>query len=162
LTIGFWSNKNWLKVMQNTSNELGFLVGLNLKNANGSNFDPSTLSAFQTWLLNANATNMAYMLSAQLAGMELNVQHGYVSGTVLVYAPCLLNSSFPASGVNTLGFISISDLMAAANTELGLHGNTLSGSPYRAYQECLKNALDDANNNKNFVQDSPCALPDFN
>ena len=32
-------------------------------------------TALHDWLLNANATNMAYMLSAQLAAMELNVRH---------------------------------------------------------------------------------------
>jgi hypothetical protein len=48
--------------------------------------------------------------------------------------------------------------MAEANTELGLHGLTLAGSPYRAYQEALKNALDAGNNNHNFVQPVPCAF----
>jgi hypothetical protein len=41
--------------------------------------------------------------------------------------------------------------MAAANTELGLHPKAVDGTPYRAYQEALKNALDKANNNTNFV-----------
>ena len=48
--------------------------------------------------------------------------------------------------------------MAEANTELGLHGLTTDGSPYRSYQESLKNALDAANNNLNFVRGSPCAF----
>ena len=46
--------------------------------------------------------------------------------------------------------------MAEANTELGLHGSTLAGSPYRNYQELLKTALDSANNNLTFVQPNPC------
>jgi len=58
--------------------------------------------------------------------------------------------------MNTLGFISINDLLAAANTELGLHGLVPAGNPNRDYQEALKNALDDANNDKNFVQPTPC------
>ena len=45
---------------------------------------------------------------------------------------------------------------AEANTELGLRGLTLSGNPYRSYQERLKNALDNANNNRSFVQPAPC------
>jgi hypothetical protein len=49
--------------------------------------------------------------------------------------------------------------MAEANTELGLHGLTLSGSPYRSYQEALKNALDRANNNLSFVQSGPGSCP---
>jgi len=31
-------------------------------------------------------------------------------------------------------------------------GNTPSGDPNRAEQECVKNALDHANNNLNFIQ----------
>jgi hypothetical protein len=34
----------------------------------------------------------------------------------------------------------------------------LDGSPYRAYQQALKNALDKANNNLTFVQSTPCAF----
>ena len=55
-------------------------------------------------------------------------------------------------------FITIADLMTAANTEPCAHPNTPAGNQYRAYQECLKNALDDANNNKNFVQPTPCSF----
>jgi hypothetical protein len=60
--------------------------------------------------------------------------------------------------MNALGFISIGDLLSAANLELGLHGVTTDGSAYRAYQEALKTALDRANNNLNFVQPRPCAF----
>ena len=82
--------------------------------------------------------------------MYLNVAHNKVSGTALVHTGGCGNTGFDGS------YITINDLMAAANAELYAHPKTLSGSPYRAYQECLKNALDDANNNKNFVQPSPC------
>jgi hypothetical protein len=154
LTLGFWSNKNGQKLFG--SDDLALMVSLNLRNANGSNFDPSSYTAFRNWLLNAKATNMAYMLSAQLAAMELNVLNGFVSGSSLVYAPA-------AAGASSSGFISISALMAEANTELGAHGLTLSGSPYRAYQEGLKTALDRANNNLNFVRSGPanCPVPTF-
>lgn len=148
LTLGFWSNKNGQALIG--SDDLALLVGLNLRDANGSNFDP-TGNTLRTWLLNANATNMAYMLSAQLAAMELNVLNGKVSGFAWVYAPGILSA-------NDLGFAKIGDLMAEANIELGNHGSTLADSPYRAYQEALKNALDKANNNKTFVQPEPCAF----
>ena len=46
--------------------------------------------------------------------------------------------------------------MTTANTELCAHGVTLSGSPFRAFQECMKTTLDNANNNQNFVQATPC------
>jgi len=145
-TLGFWSNNNGKATMNDGSTmepELLRLRNLNLRNANGTAFDPTTYTQFRTWLLSASATNMAYMLSAQLAAMELNVEAGFVSGSALVYLPCT-------------GFISVSDLMAAANAALAADGYTPAGDPNRAYQECLKNALDKANNNMNFVQGIPC------
>ena len=60
------------------------------------------------------ATNMAYMLSAQLAAMELNVEGGFVDGSALVYAP-------GTNGANGLGFATVHDLMSEANAELTLH-----------------------------------------
>jgi hypothetical protein len=106
LTLGFWSNKNG-QAMENCA-DFALLTSLWLRNANGSNQDfsalctPSALTANRTalnsWLLNATAVNMAYMLSAQLAAMELNVSHHNVSGSALVYAPCLINTGTP--GVN--------------------------------------------------------------
>jgi len=160
LTLGFWSNKNG----QNLENaaDFTFLTGLCLRTAGGSNQDfngnlTQNKSALHDWLLNASATNMANMLSAQLAAMELNVRHPVVTGTALVYGgDCVkaYQQSQQLPGSN--GFITINDLMTAANTELCLHGTTLSGSPFRAFQECMKTTLDQANNNINFVQGSPC------
>lgn len=159
LTLGFWSNKNGQALI--TKAELCFLTSLNLVNAAGSNFDPvnqlncpglntnqfnAGKTALRTWLLNATAVNMAYMLSAQLATMELNVLSGNVNGSALVYEPCLKNYGYPT------GVISITDLMTLANGLLLADGYTPSGDPNRAEQECVKNALDHANNNLNFIQ----------
>ena len=156
LTLGFWSNKNGQAlVTSNTGNvsvcgaplpasDLAWLVSLNLRDGAGNNFDPATYAAFRTWILSATATNMAYMLSAQLAAMELNVLNGKVNGSAIVYAP----------GTGGSDFKTVCQLMTLANTELGLHGSVLSGSPFRTYQEALKNALDRANNDQNFVQGS--------
>jgi hypothetical protein len=146
LTLGFWSNKNGQALV--TSGDLSTLTGMNLVNANGSAFDPSTKTALKNWLLNGNATNMAYMLSVQLATMKLNVLHGFVGGSSLVY------------GGSTLGFVTVDALMTAADTDLGTFGHnvTVAGSAVRTYQEILKNALDNANNNKTFVQSAPCAF----
>jgi hypothetical protein len=88
------------------------------------------------------------MLSAQLAAMKLNVLHGFVSGSSLVYAP----------GVGATDFITIDALMAAANTSLGLDQNTPAGDANRAYQEKIKNALDAANNDTSFVKPTPCVF----
>jgi hypothetical protein len=168
LTLGFWSNRNGQNL--ETAADFTFLTGLCLRDSTGANQDfngslSANKTALNTWLLNANATNMAYMLSAQLAAMELNVRHnpnqygGGVNGTALVYGgDCVkayqLSQQLPGSN----GFITINDLMTAANNSLCAHGYTPSGSPDRAYQECLKTTLDDGNNNnnKNFVQSAPC------
>ena len=155
LTLGFWSNKNGQKL--ETAYDFTFLNSLCLVvGANGGHqqFSATLATAktqLNTWLLNATATNMAYMLSAQLAAMELNVRHGFVGGSALVYEQCLVDI-----GVSSTGFITINDLMTAANNSLCAHPVTKTAGTDRSYQECLKNALDDANNNKNFTQSSPC------
>lgn len=149
LTLGFWSNKNGQALMDNT--DLAMLVALNLRNGNGSAFDPANYASFRTWILNATATNMAYMLSAQLAAMELNVFNGKVSGGALIYAP-------GATSANALGFATVNAVMGEANTSLGTDPVTVASGTARTYQEALKNALDRANNNLNFVQATPCAF----
>ncbi|HEX5571442.1 MAG TPA: hypothetical protein VFX31_08655, partial [Ktedonobacterales bacterium] len=57
-----------------------------------------------------------------------------------------------ATSADAAGFATVSDVMGEANTDLGVNPITLSGNPDRTYQEALKNALDNANNNKTFVQ----------
>src|SRR5512132_1075994 len=86
LTLGFWSNRNGQRL--ENANDITFLNGLCLRNATGgdTNFTGTLAqqkTALHDWLLNANATNMANMLSAQLAAMELNVLHTKVDGTKL-------------------------------------------------------------------------------
>ena len=153
MTLGFWSNKNGASLFG--SDDLALMVSLNLRKANGDPFDPATYNgspsstAFRPWLLGASATNMAYMLSAQLAAMELNVYNGKVSGTALIYAP-------GTTSANTLGFATVNAVMTEANNTLASNGLVLSGNPERTHEEALKNALDNANNNKTFVQPTVC------
>ncbi|HKP46532.1 MAG TPA: hypothetical protein VJT50_08025 [Pyrinomonadaceae bacterium] len=151
LTLGFWSNKNGQALV--ASDDLTLLTSLNLVNGAGTSFDPANYAAFRSWILSATATNMAYMLSAQLAAMELNVLNNKVTGGSMVYAPCLIGQ-----GANAFGFISVTDLMNLANASLGGSPNTTAAGAVRTYQECIKNALDDANNNRNFVSATPCAF----
>lgn len=149
LTLGFWSNNNGRALF--TSSDLAYLVSQNLRNANGSNFDPTSYTAFRSWLLSATATNMSYMLSAQMSAMILNVRHGKVSGSALIYAP-------GTTSANSAGFATVNALLTEANTELGLHGLVVASGATRTYQEALKNAFDKANNNLTFVQSGPCAF----
>jgi hypothetical protein len=159
LTLGFWSNKNG----QNLEIAADFtaLNGLCLRTALGGDQDflgslGANKTALNAFLLGANATNMANMLSAQLAAMKLNVLHGKVSASAIVACPC------GDMGLNNQ-FITIGHLMTAANNALCADGYTPAGDPNRATQECLKTALDNANNNQNFVQSSPatCGTPRF-
>jgi hypothetical protein len=156
LTLGFWSNKNGKVAMGGTTAAmtatLAFLDGLNLVGANGqpagaggtnlTGFDDYT--EFRTWILNATATNMAYMLSAQLAAMELNVRQGFVSGNSLIYAP-------GTASANLAGFATVNAVMAEADASLLDNTYTVAAGTIRSSQESLKNALDNGNNNLNFV-----------
>jgi hypothetical protein len=146
-TLGFWSNKNGAAMLG--ADDLAKLALLNLRNADGSNFDPASVKVFQPWLLSANANNMANMLSAQMAAMFLNVYNGLVNGNALIYAP-------GATSANALGYATVNAVIAEANASLGANGLTVAGGAVRSYQEALKNALDKANNNTNFVQPIPC------
>ena len=66
------------------------LSALNLRNADGTPFDPANGQQLKSWLLKATGTNMAYMLSAQLAAMALNVHNGLVNGAYLAREPWIV------------------------------------------------------------------------
>jgi hypothetical protein len=149
-TLGFWSNKNGQKLFG--AGDLAAMVTLNLRNANGSHFNPTGYAQFQPWLLSATATNMAYMLSAQLAAMKLNVLNGFVNGNALIYAP-------GTNSANANGFAKVSDVIAEADAELSVNGNTTAAGPARIYQRNLKDALDNANNDLTFVKAGTAACP---
>ncbi len=138
-TLGFWSNKNGQALVGN--DDLNVLIALNLRNVNGSNFDPATKAQLRTWLLNGTATNMAYMLSVQMAAMKLNVYNGLVNG----------------DGYYVLAGMTVNQIIAAANTSLGSYGVTTEGHPQRAYQEDLKDYLDALNNGDGLLSAVPCA-----
>jgi hypothetical protein len=138
-TLGFWSNRNGQVLFG--SDDLAAMVALNLRNANGTHFNPASYAAFRTWLLNATATNMAYMLSAQLAAMKLNIDNGFVDA----------GATYVPAGMT------IGALVSAANTALAdPNGLTLAGHPQRAYQEQLKNWLDQLNNGAGVLSPTPC------
>ena len=139
LTIGFWSNKNGQALIN--AADLLALRNLNLRNADGSNFDPTTNAQVKAFVLGANAVNMANMLSAQLTAMTLNIRHGFVDP-----------NAFDLCSNKTVG-----QLVADANTSLGLNGLTFSGSADRTPQEALKNCIDGLNNGGPVVPTTPCA-----
>ncbi len=155
-SMGYWMSKTGQQVLNDfggPDSELAGLRYLNLRNANGSSFDPWTFTQLKTWLSNANASNMAYMLSAQLATMYLNLEAGFIKGgwSALLYTP----------GTGNLGEGNFSNLwFLYSQCDMSLYSNayTLAQHPERKYQEAFKNALDRANNNLNYVQSAPCAI----
>lgn len=151
-TLGFWSNKNGQSLVK--AYAIAGLTALNLRNANGSDFDPKDAAALSKWLLAATATNMANMLSAQMAAMWLNVNVGGPDGAVpassqLYAGMAPLNCT--VNGLKANGFINVNDLINAANASLLASPNTVASGPVRSCQEFMKNALDNGNNNRNFV-----------
>jgi hypothetical protein len=172
LTLGFWSNKNGQALTDAT--DLAVLVALNLRNANGSDFDPTALTLAK-WLTGASATNMANMLSAQLAAVQLSLLNSGANSsltltpTTAIYAPKgasaaqdITPAQFAAlyaavsgvgpNNVNAFGFTTVAGLIAQANAALALPNNITTGAgPMRDYQQALKNALDGVANNKNIV-----------
>jgi len=158
LTLGFWSNKNGQAL--ESASDFTNLTALNLAKANGAAQDftgslSQNKTALSSFLLNANATNMANMLSAQLAAMYLNVVHGFVSGSAVLYV-----GNQPAGCTIPVvnGEITVSALITDANLELGAPGGnlTVASGQQRTCEEFKKTALDNANNNKNFVQPTAC------
>jgi DNA-binding beta-propeller fold protein YncE len=147
---GFWGNKNGAKLFG--ADDLALMVGLNLRNADGSHFDPASYAAFSAWLGKVSGgQNMAYGLSGQLAALRLDVHNGKVNGSSLIHAP-------GSASANAAGFATASAVLAETNVELGLHGLTGSGSPFRPYQSALNGILANANGNKTFAQASPCSF----
>jgi hypothetical protein len=159
LTLGFWSNKNGNKLLTGNANGTGTTLlpavvnllnapsscnnysGPVLVNANGTRHTfTNSYSAFRSWLLSATATNMAYMLSAQLSALKLDVYFNFVDGNAFD-----LCSSMTVNG-----------LISAASDQLCMDPNTVSGNPTRLAQETLKNCIDVINNNGPVVPVTPC------
>lgn len=173
-TIGFWSNKHGQAAI--TDADLAALRNLNLRRADGGDFDPASAADVKRFLVGAagaKATNMANMLSAQFLATILNVRHGFLGeSTSIVVTTELLTwsgntlatrlgpdaflslldhdgtSEADARGlINEYGFVSIERLIAAADEALGGDRLTVGSDSARAYQEALKIVFDAINNN---------------
>ncbi len=170
-TIGYWGNNNGKATLQGKDTAWRTLLSnLNLKNGAGADFNipaapantfTTAFGALNSWLQGANAVNMAYMLSAQMAATTLNVNYKGLNGSTILFisksltvnganvVAMLQGHSVPGfvTDINGNGYIKITDMLAAANLELGLHPITTSAGANRNYQECLKNMCDQLNNN---------------
>jgi hypothetical protein len=129
-SIGYWSKNGQAQI---TSTDISELNALNLYTPNGWMYPPFANSTqIASYLLNASARDMRWMLSAQLIATKLNVLHGFLSGSTIVYVG---RSSYVPSG-----FISIDGIMENAN-------KALAGTDGTA-QEYWKDLLEGLNNNK--------------
>jgi hypothetical protein len=175
MTIGFWTNKNGQAVLQSHDPAWRTLInGLHLRTASGGSFTVSTTASFSTaftsfatWMSGANATNMAYMLSAQLAAMELNGAFEGVSANSLLFlgSGSAINSwsnngqganllsnlnsraqAFGQAGADASGFSAIGKLEADAIFMLSNYGTTTSKGSARIFEEALKIIFDAGNN----------------
>ena len=144
--LEFWEHTHDPHVI--TADDLTALGALSLRNADGSDFDPATAAELQAWLDDADNVNMAYLLSAQVAVMELNVLDGFVDGDAMIYAP-------DAASANAAGFTTVDALLADADAELAAHPLTTSDGPDRDAQQALEEALHNANQNHTFVRPCP-------
>jgi hypothetical protein len=183
LTLGFWSNKNGAKILNTPANAgwIAVLNSLSLRNPDGSlrQFPANQATAttqLQDWLLKGSATNMASMLSVQLAANVLNGLFNGLAGSTLIVIPggmttngvCVVPflsvteplscgspplvtltvvPSSPGSCSPFNGTVTIQDVRARAACLLGSYGNTTGASLQRTYQECVKDLLDKMNNN---------------
>ena len=139
-----------------TAADLSSLTALNPVNNEGTAFIPSTAADVQARLDTASKaasksnTNESYPPSAQPAVMGLNILAGFVKRTDPAYAGGLLPyaTKYGITGLTAGGFISVGNLMAAANAELALDPSAWSGDADRPYQAALYAAPLAANNNR--------------
>jgi uncharacterized repeat protein (TIGR01451 family) len=151
-TLGFWSNNNGRAVLCAHDQEWRNIANAsNLKKQNGTAYTVPLLPTncntaqanFATWILAANATNMSYMLSAQLIATTYDVAYKGMLGTACV------------AGINGSP-IKINSLIAAAVAFLGANPNTTASGAARNTATLYKNIFDGLNNNLVFAVPGPC------
>lgn len=136
LTLGFWSNKNGEKILNaHDPAWKNLLNASNLVDAKGNHFTVTTYKLFRNWLLEATATNMSYMLSAQLATTQLDIAYNGLDGTNLVNDP------------DGDGWVTINHVVKDAIEFLKTHPNTTAAGADRNLAEAYKNIFDSLNNN---------------
>jgi hypothetical protein len=141
-TLGFWSNPNGKSTLAGAFPDwVNTLNSYHLRNAAGARVTFSTANndvahgELNSFLLGGAATNMANMLSIQLAASILDVVAGDMS-------------SHPGIFVEWDGsMVNIWDVFAEADDLLRLHAVTISSSAARDAQEDLKDFFDDLNKN---------------
>jgi hypothetical protein len=160
-TPGFWHNKNGLALIKAsgvpgacTYSWINTLNAYHLRDASGANQDfavsKTGAGVLSDWLVSGNnAVNMAQKLSQHVAAMALNVLRG--EDNAGASRDCLVYTGTSKDCLNGRETITIGEVLDLAEASLTTYGYTPSGHAQRSYQECLKNILDAANNNLNWV-----------
>lgn len=150
--FSFWMNKQGQVAFDalpdwQQSKVLGMLQYLNLRNADGSDYDPGSFEELRNWLQHANAKNIAYKLSAQMAVLYLNAEIGNLDDRA-IYTP----------GINYWGyqrdFMNVNTVIWYVNQQL--FENSYGGDASRTLHKSLSKMLEDANADKTYVQLQPC------
>jgi hypothetical protein len=124
LTLGFWTNRNGQNILEaNATTHSQWVTLLNspcgsgpvLRNADGTLHTFSTYSDLKTWLNNATATNMAYMLSAQLATNLLDEAFNNLNGGTGVIVPGGVKTF---ANVCIVPFLSVTQAITCGDTAL--------------------------------------------
>jgi len=158
--IAYWMSKEGEATLNDNGGiqeELWWLSYFNLRNEDGSQFHPADYKQLRTWLQLANAKNMAYKLSAELAAMLLSHEAGFVKPYSILYVPAC-----GIMGANQQ-FGYLFDLVWKTSGSLFTDGSTTgkNKTEARSLQQCLQQAWENANNNLNFVQEAPCNLEPY-
>lgn len=150
-THGFWGNPNGEALFNSDPKYLDAINSLALVDEAGLPVTPflDGYNTYAPWNQDANATNMAYMLSCQLGAMKLNATAGAEIGFVNENSIILIGDTTPIyvglENVNKDGFIFVKDLIAAANEALIANPDTRLLSSARDYQVFLEKVIDRAN-----------------
>jgi len=157
-TPGFWHNKNGCKLVKESGDgaDWSWLTTINgLPLVDGTkdghyldnvSLDKDGFLEISDFLVSGNnAKNMAQKLSQHVAAMQFNLLSGLAGEDCLVYTG---QNSDCVGGEST---VEIGLVMQLAIESLEDFPYTPDGHAERDYQECLKNILDAANNNVNWV-----------
>lgn len=141
----YWTGHAGQTLITSSPTDLAVLQALPLRNAAGTNFDPTQASDIIPWINSATSANPAYYLSVQLAVSTLNTLHFVWSG-IHVKAPAV------ATLVGDNYFTTLAQVQNFAATLL------TNNPPNVATMSVVAQAMLDLNNDQNYVQTSPCSF----
>jgi len=136
----------------------GILSGLNLRDGDGNDFNPTSFTQLHDWLLGGSSKYIQYMLSVKLAAMKLNVLAGFVNegDTILVNGTPTSIGSLMDDANDLLNDGKYGPYSHVATLRVG---HAKSDQWLRSEMALLEGALDAACNNQNwFVTSSTMSL----